>query len=39
MKLAMGGNKEGYNGAPGTLQLNMFAWNQKLAKYVKDGDT
>jgi pentatricopeptide repeat protein len=23
--------------APGTLQLNIFAWNQKLTKYVKDG--
>jgi len=38
MKLAMGGSKDGCNGAPGTLQLNMFAWNQKLTKYVKDGD-
>jgi pentatricopeptide repeat protein len=23
--------------APGTVQLNIFAWNQKLTKYVKDG--
>ncbi len=23
--------------APGTLQLNIFAWNQKLTKYMKDG--
>jgi pentatricopeptide repeat protein len=23
--------------APGTLQLNIFAWNQKLTKYVEDG--
>jgi pentatricopeptide repeat protein len=23
--------------ASGTLQLNIFAWNQKLTKYVKDG--
>jgi hypothetical protein len=23
--------------APGTVQLNLFPWNQKLAKYVKDG--
>jgi pentatricopeptide repeat protein len=23
--------------APGTVQLNIFAWNKKLTKYVKDG--
>ncbi len=23
--------------APGTVQLNIFAWNQKLTKYMKDG--
>ncbi len=23
--------------APGTLQVNIFAWNQNLTKYVKDG--
>jgi pentatricopeptide repeat protein len=23
--------------APGTEQVNIFAWNQKLMKYVKDG--
>jgi len=23
--------------ASGTVQLNIFAWNQKLTKYVKDG--
>jgi len=23
--------------APGTVQLNIFAWNQKLTKHVKDG--
>ncbi|CAM6075066.1 unnamed protein product [Sphagnum tenellum] len=23
--------------APGTVQLHPFAWNQKLTKYVKDG--
>jgi pentatricopeptide repeat protein len=23
--------------APGAVQLNIFAWNQKLTKYVKDG--
>jgi pentatricopeptide repeat protein len=23
--------------APGTVQLNIFAWNKKLMKYVKDG--
>ncbi|CAM6061129.1 unnamed protein product [Sphagnum tenellum] len=23
--------------APGTVQLNIFAWNQKLTKYVKEG--
>ncbi len=23
--------------APGTVQLNIFEWNQKLSKYVKDG--
>jgi len=23
--------------APGTVPLNVFAWNQKLTKYVKDG--
>jgi len=23
--------------ASGTLQLNIFAWNQKLTKHVKDG--
>jgi hypothetical protein len=23
--------------APGTVQLHSFAWNQKLTKYVKDG--
>ncbi|CAK9265618.1 unnamed protein product [Sphagnum jensenii] len=23
--------------APGTVQLNIFAWNQKLTKYVQDG--
>jgi hypothetical protein len=23
--------------APGTVQLNIFAWNRKLTKYVKDG--
>jgi hypothetical protein len=38
MKPAMGGSKDGCNGALGTLQLNMFAWNQKLTKHVKDGD-
>ncbi len=38
MKPTMGGSRDGCNGAPGTLQLNMFAWNQKLTKYVKDGD-
>jgi hypothetical protein len=25
--------------APGTVQLNIFAWNQKLTKYVKDGQS
>jgi len=24
--------------APGTEQVNIFAWNQKLMKYVKDGE-
>jgi hypothetical protein len=24
--------------APGTVQLNIFAWNKKLAKYVKAGE-
>jgi hypothetical protein len=23
--------------APGTVQFNIFAWNKKLTKYVKDG--
>jgi pentatricopeptide repeat protein len=23
--------------APGTVQLNIFAWNQKIKTYVKDG--
>jgi hypothetical protein len=23
--------------APGTVQLNIFAWNKKLTQYVKDG--
>jgi hypothetical protein len=23
--------------APGIVQLNIFAWNEKLTKYVKDG--
>jgi len=23
--------------APGSLQLHIFLWNKKLAKYVKDG--
>jgi pentatricopeptide repeat protein len=23
--------------APGTVQLSPFAWNQKVTKYVKDG--
>jgi pentatricopeptide repeat protein len=23
--------------APGTVQLNIFVWNKKLMKYVKDG--
>jgi pentatricopeptide repeat protein len=23
--------------AQGTVQLNIFEWNQKLSKYVKDG--
>jgi hypothetical protein len=36
MKPAMGGSRDGCNGALGTLQLNMSAWNQKLTKYVKD---
>jgi pentatricopeptide repeat protein len=25
--------------APGTVQLNIFAWNQKLTKYVKNGQS
>ncbi len=25
--------------APGTVQLNIFAWNQKLTKYVKGGQS
>jgi hypothetical protein len=25
--------------APGTVQLKFFAWNQKLTKYVKDGQS
>jgi hypothetical protein len=25
--------------APETVQLNIFAWNQKLTKYVKDGQS
>jgi hypothetical protein len=25
--------------APGTVQLNIFAWNYKLTKYVKDGQS
>jgi hypothetical protein len=25
--------------APGTEQLYIFAWNKKLTKYVKDGQT
>jgi hypothetical protein len=25
--------------APDTVQLNIFAWNYKLTKYVKDGQS
>jgi pentatricopeptide repeat protein len=25
--------------APGTAQLSIFAWNKKLTKYVKDGQS
>ncbi len=25
--------------APGTVQLSIFAWNKKLTKYVKDGQS
>jgi hypothetical protein len=25
--------------APGTVQLSIFAWNKKLRKYVKDGQS
>jgi pentatricopeptide repeat protein len=34
----MGGSRDSCN-APGTVQLNIFAWNQKLTKYVKDGQS
>jgi hypothetical protein len=36
MKLAMGGNKDGAM-ALDTMQLNIFAWNNKLTKYARDG--
>jgi pentatricopeptide repeat protein len=36
MKHAMGGNRDGAM-ALDTMHLNIFAWNKKLTKYVKDG--
>jgi hypothetical protein len=36
MKLAMGGNRNGAM-ALDAMDLNIFAWNKKLAKYVRDG--
>jgi pentatricopeptide repeat protein len=32
----MGGSKTGFQ-APGTVQLDSFSWNRKLARYVKAG--
>jgi hypothetical protein len=36
MKPTMVGNKDGYNGTKHNA-LNIFTLNEKLAKYVKDG--
>jgi len=37
MKPTMVGNIGGYNGTKHNAILNIFTWNEKLAKYVKDG--
>jgi pentatricopeptide repeat protein len=36
MKPTMGDNRDGAM-AQDTMHLNIFAWNKKLTKYVRDG--